>query len=191
MSIVADKIKNLDEQVDKIEKEQEDLLLTIPNMLHSSVPFGLGEEDNIEIRRWGQAKEFNFEVKSHDELGTKLNILDFERGVKLSGSRFVVYKGLGAKLERALINFMLDTHTNEHGFEEIITPQIAKKEMMIGTGQLPKFADDMYKIEGEDSYLISTAEITLTNLHADEILKELELPKYYCGYTACFRKELR
>ena len=189
MQIISGQIKNLDDKLVEINSKQEYMLLTIPNMLDDSTPVGNGEEDNIEIKKWGTPREFSFEPKSHDELGVELGILDFERGSKLGGSRFTVYKGLAAKLERALINFMLDTHTAEHGYNEILTPQLVKKEMMIGTGQLPKFADDAYKIEGEEMYLIPTAEVTLTNLHNGEILQEEELPKYYCGFTACFRKE--
>jgi serine--tRNA ligase len=189
MSKVSSRIKELDIKVTEIDEKQRLLLLTIPNVLHSSTPFGKDEDENIEVRKWGTPKKFDFEVKPHDELGVNLDILDFERGAKLAGSRFTIYKGLGARLERALINFMLDTHTSEHGFKEILTPQIAKGEVMMGTGQLPKFAEDMYKIEGEDLYLIPTAEVTLTNMHDGEILKESELPLYYCGFTACFRQE--
>ena len=189
MSKVSSRIKELDIKVTEIDEKQRLLLLTIPNVLHSSTPFGKDEDENIEVRKWGTPKKFDFEVKPHDELGVNLDILDFERGEKLAGSRFTIYKGLGARLERALINFMLDTHTSEHGFKEILTPQLAKGEVMMGTGQLPKFAEDMYKIEGEDLYLIPTAEVTLTNMHDGEILKESELPLYYCGFTACFRQE--
>lgn len=189
MSKVSSKIKELDVKVAEIDEKQRLLLLTIPNVLHSSTPFGKDEDENVEVRKWGIPRKFDFEVKPHDELGVNLDILDFERGAKLAGSRFTIYKGLGARLERALINFMLDTHTSEHGFKEILTPQLAKGEVMMGTGQLPKFADDMYKIEGEDLYLIPTAEVTLTNMHDGEILKESELPLYYCGFTACFRQE--
>lgn len=189
MSKVSSRIKELDIKVTEIDEKQRLLLLTIPNVLHSSTPFGKDEDENIEVRKWGTPKKFDFEVKPHDELGVNLDILDFERGAKLAGSRFTIYKGLGARLERALINFMLDTHTSEHGFKEILTPQLAKGEVMMGTGQLPKFSEDMYKIEGEDLYLIPTAEVTLTNMHDGEILKESELPLYYCGFTACFRQE--
>ena len=189
MSKVSSKIKELDVKVAEIDEKQRLLLLTIPNVLHSSTPFGKDEDENVEVRKWGIPRKFDFEVKPHDELGVNLDILDFERGAKLAGSRFTIYKGLGARLERALINFMLDTHTSEHGFKEILTPQLAKGEVMMGTGQLPKFAEDMYKIEGENLYLIPTAEVTLTNMHDGEILKESELPLYYCGFTACFRQE--
>ena len=189
MQEVSGKIKELDKKLAEIDEKQVKLTFTIPNKLHETTPVGESEDDNVEIRKWGEPKKFDFTPKSHDELGVNLGILDFERGSKLAGSRFTVYKRQAARLERALINFMLDTHTTEHGFEEIMTPQMAKREIMTGTGQLPKFEDDMYKIEEEDLFLIPTAEVTLTNLHNGEILSEEELPKYYCGFTACFRKE--
>lgn len=189
MTEVSQEIKSYDQELIDIEENLNNLLLTMPNILHSSTPYGKDEDDNIEIRRYGEIPTFNFQIKSHDELGQELDILDFERGAKLSGSRFTVYKNDAAKLERALINFMIDVHTEEHGYEEILTPQLVKKECMVGTGQLPKFSDDAYKIENEDMYLIPTAEVTLTNLHRNEILQEEELPKYYCGFTACFRQE--
>ena len=189
MQNVGEEIKKLDEKLEKVEKRLNYLLFTIPNKIHESTPIGKNEDYNVEVRKWGEPRKFDFEVKAHDELGVNLDILDFERGSKIGGSRFTVYKGDAAKLERALINFMLDTHTKEHGFTEILTPQLAKKEIMIGTGQLPKFEDDMYKIEDEELYLIPTAEVTLTNLYSQEILEEEELPKYMCGFTACFRKE--
>lgn len=189
MQHVGETIKEYDEKLEKVEQRLNHLLFTIPNKLHESTPIGKDEDDNVEVRRWGEPKKFYFEIKSHDELGVNLDILDFERGAKLGGSRFTVYKGAAARLERALINFMLDTHTTEHGFTEILTPQLAKKEIMMGTGQLPKFEDDMYKIADEELYLIPTAEVTLTNLYNQEILEEEELPKYMCGFTACFRKE--
>ena len=189
MQHVGETIKEHDEKLEKVEQRLNHLLFTIPNKLHESTPIGKDEDDNVEVRRWREPKQFDFEVKSHDELGVNLDILDFERGAKLGGSRFTVYKGAAARLERALINFMLDTHTTEHGFTEILTPQLAKKEIMMGTGQLPKFEDDMYKIADEELYLIPTAEVTLTNLYNQEILEEEELPKYMCGFTACFRKE--
>lgn len=189
MSGVSSKIKKLDQKVAEIDEKQLYLAYTIPNRLHETTPIGESEEDNVEVRKWGEPRKFDFEPKSHDELGAALGILDFERGAKIGGSRFTVSKNAAARLERALINFMLDTHTSEHGYEEILTPQLARREIMTGTGQLPKFEDDMYKIEGEEMFLIPTAEVTLTNLHSGEILGEEELPKYYCGFTACFRKE--
>lgn len=188
MQEINENIKRLDEELAKVEEKLTYLLYRIPNKLHSSVPFGKDEDENVEIRKWGEPRKFDFPIKTHDELGVELDILDFERGAKLSGSRFTVYKKQAAKLERALINFMLDTHEKE-GFTEIMTPQLAKREIMTGTGQLPKFEDDMYKIEGEELFLIPTAEVTLTNLYNQEILEEEELPKYFCGFTACFRKE--
>lgn len=189
MQVIAEKIKKLDETLVKVETDLNHLLYRIPNKLHESVPIGLDEDENVEVRKWGTPREFNFPIKTHDELGVNLDILDFERGSKLAGSRFTVYKKDAARLERALINFMLDTHTTEHGFTEIMTPQLAKREIMTGTGQLPKFEDDMYKIDGEELFLIPTAEVTLTNLYNQEILDEKDLPKYMCGFTACFRKE--
>jgi seryl-tRNA synthetase len=188
MGKVSEKIKELDEKIAKVEEEQNYFLLTIPNKLHETTPIGASEDDNVEVRKWGEPKKFDFTPKPHEELGLELGILDFERGAKLSGSRFTVYKGFAAKMERALINFMLDLHTNEHGYEEMLTPQLVKREAMIGTGQLPKFEDDAYKTT-DDMFLIPTAEVTLTNLHREEILAESELPKYYCGFTACFRRE--
>ena len=188
MQEINENIKRLDEELTKVEERLTYLLYRIPNKLHSSVPFGKDEDENVEIRKWGEPRKFDFPIKTHDELGVELDILDFERGAKLSGSRIKVYKKQAAKLERALINFMLDTHEKE-GFTEIMTPKLAKREIMTGTGQLPKFEDDMYKIEGEELFLIPTAEVTLTNLYNQEILEEEELPKYFCGFTACFRKE--
>ncbi|MGQ9844620.1 MAG: serine--tRNA ligase [Caldisericia bacterium] len=188
--------KNLSDKIEKLKdelKEKEDILndivLRIPNIPHESVPVGLDEKSNKEIRRYGVVKEFNFEIKPHWEIGENLKILDFERSSKLSGSRFFLYKGLGASLERALINFMLDLHTKKHGYKEIFPPFLVRSDIMVGTGQLPKFGDDMYKVEDEDLWLIPTAEVPLTNLHRDEILNEDELPKYYVAYTACFRRE--
>ncbi len=189
MQVVGSKIKDLDNELAEVENKFNEMIYTIPNKLNKDTPFGESEDDNVEVRKWGEPKKFDFEVKSHDELGVNLDILDFERGSKLGGSRFTVYKKAAARLERALINFMIDTHTSEHGFTEILTPQLVRKEMMIGTGQLPKFEDDMYKISDEEMYLIPTAEVTLTNLYNGEILDEEELPKYLCGFTACFRKE--
>ena len=189
MQEVSSKIKELDQKVAEIDEKQLEYSYTIPNKLHETTPIGTSEDDNVEIKKWGEPRKFSFEPKSHDELGISLGILDFERGSKIGGSRFTVYKNAAAKLERALINFMLDTHTTEHGYEEMLTPQLVKREMMVGTGQLPKFADDAYKIENEEMYLIPTAEVTLTNYHNGEILAEEDVPKYYCGFTACFRKE--
>ncbi|MGL4424744.1 MAG: serine--tRNA ligase, partial [Cetobacterium sp.] len=161
---------------------------TLPNTYHSSTPLGKDENDNVEIRRWGTPKEFSFTPKEHWELGENLGILDFERGAKLGGSRFTIYRGAAARLERALISFMLDTHTTEHGYTEHLTPFLVRREICEGTGQLPKFEEDMYKTT-DDMFLISTSEITLTNIHRQEILNESDLPKYYTAYSPCFRRE--
>ena len=186
---IGEIIKNLEDKLQEIENEYNNILYYIPNLPAPDVPIGKDENDNLEIRRWGEPRKFNFEPLSHYEIGEKLGILDSERGVKLSGSRFTVMFKEAARLERALINFMLDVHTKQHGYTEVWTPALVKPEILFGTGQLPKFKEDLYKIEDEDLYLIPTAEVTLTNLHADEILSEEDLPKYYTAYTPCFRKE--
>jgi seryl-tRNA synthetase (EC 6.1.1.11) len=186
---IGEIIKNLEDKLQEIENEFNSILYYIPNLPAPDVPVGKDENDNVEIRRWGEPRKFNFEPLSHYEIGEKLGILDFERGAKLSGSRFTVMFKEAARLERALINFMLDVHIKQHGYTEVWTPALVKPEILFGTGQLPKFKDDLYKIEDEDLYLIPTAEVTLTNLHADEILSEEDLPKYYTAYTPCFRKE--
>jgi seryl-tRNA synthetase len=181
--------KNLEDKLQEIENEFNNILYYIPNLPAPDVPVGKDENDNVEIRKWGEPRKFNFEPLSHYEIGERLGILDFERGAKLSGSRFTVMFKEAARLERALMNFMLDVHTKQHGYTEVWTPALVKPEILFGTGQLPKFKEDLYKIEDEDLYLIPTAEVTLTNLHADEILSEEDLPKYYTAYTPCFRKE--
>ena len=162
--------------------------MTIPNKLSETTPIGKDEDENVEIRRWGEPRKFDFEPKSHWEIGEKLGILDFERGSKLSGSRFVLYRGGAARVERALINFMLDLHTEKHGYTEHITPFLVNREICEGTGQLPKFEEDMYRTD-DDMFLISTSEITMTNIHRKEILDEKDLPKYYTAYSPCFRRE--
>ena len=189
MRIVGDKIKALEDEVRDVDARLRDLLLSIPNIPHESVPYGESEADNVEVRRWGTPREFSFEPKPHWEIGAKLGILDFERAAKIAGSRFVVYKGLGARLERALINFMIDVHVNEHGYTEIWPPYLVNAASMIGTGQLPKFAEDMFHCEDEDLYLIPTAEVPVTNLYRGEILSEDQLPIYHVAYSACFRAE--
>ncbi|WP_457569475.1 serine--tRNA ligase [Desulfurobacterium sp.] len=183
------KSKELEEILKNVEAEFNKLILAIPNIPHETVPVGKDETENVPVRYWGEKPEFDFEPVPHWEIAEKLDILDFERATKLAGSRFVIYKKWGAKLERALINFMLDLHTEEHGYEEIIPPFMVNTKTLTGTGQLPKFAEDLYKIEGEDLWLIPTAEVPLTNIHSGEILPEKELPKYYTAYTPCFRKE--
>ena len=189
MRSVGEKISELDETVRQVEAELKEILLSIPNLPHASVPVGRDEADNPEVRRVGEVPSFSFEPKAHWDLGEDLGILDFERGAKVTGARFTFYRGLGARLERALINFMLDVHTREHGYTEFFPPFIANKESMTGTGQLPKFAEDMFKLEGLDYYLIPTAEVPITNLHRGEILDVKDLPKYYTAYSACFRAE--
>ena len=188
MGEVSSRIKELDTVLATVDSKLDYIQRTIPNIFHETVPVGKDEEDNVVIRTWGTPKEYSFEPKNHWEIGENLDILDFERGAKLGGSRFVIYRGMGAKLERALISFMLDTHTEEHGYTEHITPFIVRREICEGTGQLPKFEEDMYKTT-DDMFLISTSEITLTNIHREEILDEKDLPKYYTAYSPCFRRE--
>ncbi|NGY78223.1 serine--tRNA ligase [Bacillus megaterium] len=189
MREVGDRVKQLDEELRSVEEELELLLLSIPNVPHESTPVGETEDDNVEVRKWGEIKQFDFEPKPHWDLGTDLNILDFERASKVTGSRFVFYKGLGARLERALINFMMDLHMDEHGYEEIHPPYMVNRTSMTGTGQLPKFEEDAFKIKEEDYFLIPTAEVPVTNLHRDEILSGDQLPIAYTAYSACFRSE--
>lgn len=182
-------IKEMDEKLKVVESELQQILYNIPNIPHPSVPVGADESANQEIRRWGEPRSFDFEPQAHWDLGPQLDILDFERAAKLSGARFVVYKGWGARLERAVINFYLDTHTTKHGYREIFPPFMVNRECMMGTGQLPKFAEDMFKLEGREMYLVPTAEVPLTNLYREEILDGRELPFYLTAYTACFRAE--
>ncbi|KUK13520.1 MAG: serine--tRNA ligase [Synergistetes bacterium] len=186
---VSDKIKELEKQVSLLEGEIKKMLALIPNIPHESVPVGEGEEDNVEVRRWGEPRKFDFEPSPHWEIGERLGILDFERGTKLAESRFTVLKGFGAKLERALINFMLDLHTTEHGYIEIFPPFLVNSRAMFGTGQLPKFEEELYKCKDDDLYLIPTAEVPLTNLFMNEILPPGSLPIYVTAYSACFRRE--
>ncbi|WP_127135553.1 serine--tRNA ligase [Veillonella sp. 3913] len=188
MQSVGDEIGALDTKLRDVETELQQVALMLPNMCDASVPVGADENENIEQRRWGTPRSFDFDVKAHWDLGESLGILDFERAAKESGARFTIYKGIGARLERALINFMLDMHGSA-GFTEMMTPYIVTRETLTNTGQLPKFAEDMYKVEGENYFLIPTAEVTLTNYHANEILSADELPKYYTAFTACFRAE--
>lgn len=188
MGSVSSSIKTIDKKLSVIEGEIKYFQMTIPNVYHETTPVGNDDTDNILVRTWGEPRKFDFDAKPHWELGEELEILDFERGVKLGGSRFTLYRGAGARLERALINFMLDLHTTEHGYTEHLTPILVKPEICEGTGQLPKFGDDMYKTE-DDMYLISTSEITLTNIHRGETLAEADLPKYYTAFSPCFRRE--
>jgi len=189
MRQVGEKIKELDTESKEIEDKLNDVLLLIPNIPHQSVPFGKESKDNQEVKVWGKPTKFSFEPKPHFELGEKLGILDFEASAKMTGARFVLYKGLGAKLERALINFMLDLHTKEHGYKEVLPPFMVNSAAMTGTGQLPKFKEDLFKCELTDYYLVPTAEVPVTNIHREEILKGEDLPIYYTAYTPCFRAE--
>lgn len=189
MKELSDKIKALDEQVSEAEANLKDALLNVPNTPHPTVPDGKDDQDNVELRKWGEPTSFDFEPKAHWDIGEDLDILDFERAAKLSGTRFTVYKGLGARLERSVINFMLNLHTEEHGFTEILPPFMVGRAAMTGTGQLPKFEDDMFYVPAKDHFLIPTAEVPVTNLRAGEILDGADLPIYYTAYTPCFRKE--
>lgn len=189
MREVADRIKELDEEVGRLETELNQVLLTLPNLPHGSVPVGRDEKDNLEVRRWGFPREFLFSPQAHWDLGAALDILDAERAAKLSGARFALYKGLGARLERALINFMLDLHTQQHGYREIFPPFMVTPECMVGTGQLPKMEEDMFKVANNGFYLIPTAEVPVTNIFREEIIPGEKLPIYYTAYSACFRAE--
>ena len=189
MRALSQELKEMEAQLREKEEELRKLLLTVPNIPHSSVPVGEDSEENVEVRKWGEPPSFPFTPRPHWEVGEELGILDFQRGAKLAGARFVLYRGLGALLERALINFMLDLHIKEHGYKEVLPPFIVNRNSMIGTGQLPKFEEDLFKIEGMEYYLIPTAEVPVTNIHRDEILDEEDLPLRYVSYTPCFRKE--
>lgn len=186
---LGDKIKELDERLKEIETGLQNELLSIPNIPHESVPVGLSDTDNMEIRKWGETPCFSFEPKPHWKIGEKIGILDFERGAKVTGARFTFYKGLGARLERALVNFFLDLHIEKHGYLEIFPPFMVNRDSMVGTGQLPKFAEEAFKVEKTDYFLIPTAEVPVTNLYREEILDGSQLPLYYCAYSACFRSE--
>lgn len=190
MKEVSQKIKEMDEQINQVEAELENILLTIPNIPDDSVPIGQSDEDNVEVRRWQEPTKFDFTPKPHWEIGVDLDILDFERAAKITGSRFTVYKGAGARLERALVNFMLDLHVEKHGYKEIFPPFIVNRDSMTGTGQLPKFEEDAFKLfNNQDYFLIPTAEVPVTNLHRNEILSKEDLPIYYVAYSGCFRAE--
>jgi seryl-tRNA synthetase len=189
MKKVSQELKTLDGVVEEKEKVLQEFLLLVPNIPHSSVPAGKDSADNLEIRRWGEIPSFTFEPKAHWDIGEDLKILDFKAGAKIAGARFTLYRDLGAKLERALINFMLDLHTLEHGYREVLPPFMVNRTTMTGTGQLPKFEEELFKVEGTDYFLIPTAEVPVTNIHQDEVLEEEILPLYYTAYTPCFRKE--
>ncbi|MGG1519848.1 serine--tRNA ligase [Paenibacillus oryzisoli] len=189
MKIVGDRIKELDDEIRVLDESLQQVLLAIPNMPHASVPVGLSEEENVEIRRVGEVPTFDFDVKPHWEVAQELGILDFEAAGKVTGSRFVFYKGLGARLERALINFMMDLHSDEHGYEEMLPPYIVNRDSLTGTGQLPKFEEDVFKIENSEYFLIPTAEVPVTNYHRDDILTSEQLPVNFVAFSACFRSE--
>ncbi|HTG68508.1 MAG TPA: serine--tRNA ligase [Candidatus Udaeobacter sp.] len=189
MREVGDRIKELDDELRELEVQVEELTQAIPNIPSDSVPIGKSEEDNVELRKNGEVPSFDFEPKPHWEIAQSLGILDFERAAKVTGSRFTFYRGLGARLERALISFMMDLHSDKHGYEEILPPYIVNRDSLIGTGQLPKFEEDLFKISDSDYFLIPTAEVPVTNLHREEILPGEELPKYFVAYSSCFRSE--
>jgi seryl-tRNA synthetase len=182
-------IRTLEEHVKDYEGQLRDMMLNVPNIPHASVPVGRSPADNREVRHWGQPRPFDFEPQAHWDLGPALGILDFERATKITGARFAVYVGVGAKLERALANFMLDMHTREHGYTEILPPFVVNSASLFGTGQLPKFKEDLFKLEGTDYWLIPTAEVPVTNLYRDEVLEVEKLPVKHCAWTACFRSE--
>lgn len=187
--VLGDEIKDLEGKQTELDEKQRDILLHIPNIPDETTPIGVSDADNVEVYKWGEPRKFDFEFKAHWDLCEEKNLVDFERGVKLSQSRFTLYRGKGSKLERAIINFFLDYHTEQQGYEEILPPFMANSATMTGTGQLPKFAEDMYKCENEDLYLIPTAEVPVTNIYSGEILSEDDLPKYMTAYTPCFRRE--
>lgn len=189
VKLLGDEIKALEEEESKLDEKQKSLLLHTPNTPDETTPVGKSEDDNVVVSTWGEPTKFDFEAKAHWDLCEEKNLVDFERGVKLSQSRFTLYRGKGARLERAIINFFLDQHTEHQGYEEILPPFMANAQTMTGTGQLPKFKEDMYKCENEDLYLIPTAEVPVTNIYQGEILAEEDLPKYMTAYTPCFRRE--
>ncbi|WP_407272322.1 serine--tRNA ligase [Radiobacillus sp. PE A8.2] len=189
MREVGDKIKSYDTELREVEEQLETLLLSIPNIPHESTPVGESEDDNVEDRKWGEVPSFPFEAQAHWDLATNLGILDFERAAKVTGSRFVFYKGLGARLERALMNFMMDLHADEHGYQEMLPPYMVNKASMTGTGQLPKFAEDAFKVEDWEYFLVPTAEVPVTNYYRDEILSGQQLPQKFVAFSASFRSE--
>jgi seryl-tRNA synthetase len=189
MKAISEKEKALDEEVRAIEKDIQAALYNIPNIPHTSIPVGKDASANKVVRSWGAERKFSFKPKTHVELGEYLDILDLPRATKISGTNFPLFKGDGAKLERSLINFMLDLHTKQHGYREVFPPFLVNRAAMTGTGQLPKFEEDMYRLKDDDLFLVPTAEVPLTNLHMNEILDEGDLPVYYTAYTACFRRE--
>ncbi|WP_054860842.1 serine--tRNA ligase [Gracilibacillus sp. JCM 18860] len=190
MREVGDRIKSIDQELKQVEEELEGIMLSIPNIPHESTPIGETEDDNVEVRTWGgEAPSFEFDEKAHWDIATDLGILDFEKAAKVTGSRFVFYKGLGARLERALMNFMMDLHADEHGYQEMLPPYMVNRTSMTGTGQLPKFEEDAFKIEGWDYFLVPTAEVPVTNYYRDDILSEEDLPQKFTAFSGSFRSE--
>jgi len=186
---MGERIAELDAEASRVDTEFRDVLARVPNIPHESVPVGRSEHDNVEVRRWGAPREFDFAPKAHWDLGPELGILDLERAAKVTGARFAVYWGVGARLERALVQFMLDLHTREHGYQEVLPPFLINSASLYGTGQLPKFAEDLFRCEGHDLWLTPTAEVPVTNLFREETLNEDKLPISLCAYTPCFRSE--
>lgn len=189
MRQVGDEIKELDVQLNNVEERFKDMMMRLPNIPHESVPVGTTEDDNVEEYTWGDIPAFDFDIKAHWDLATDLKIVDFERGAKVTGSRFLFYRGLGARLERALMTFMMDLHAEEHGYEEMLPPVIVNRDSLTGTGQLPKFEEDVFKLEETDYFMIPTAEVPVTNFYRDEILPAEALPQGFAAYSACFRSE--
>jgi len=189
MREVSDRIKAMDAEVRDLEQRAQNVALLIPNLLHESVPIGRDDRDNVVAREWGEPRKFDFTPLPHWELATKLGLIDFERGSRMSGSGFILYTGLGARLERALINWMLDLHITKHGYREVFPPLLVCRSAMVGTGQLPKFEFDMYRLPDDDLFLIPTSEVTVTNIHREDILDAKDLPIYLTAYSACFRRE--
>jgi seryl-tRNA synthetase len=189
MKLNSDQIKSLEEEIRDLDQTLQGQLLSLPNLVHESVPVGRTEADNLEIRRWGDPPAFDFKPRPHWEIGEDLDILDFERASIMTGARFVLYKGPGARLERALINFMIDLHVEEHGYREVLPPFMVNRKSLTVTGQLPKFEEDLFRIENEDLFLVPTAEVPLTNIHQDDIIGDDRFPLAYVAYTPCFRRE--
>ncbi|MFH1026581.1 MAG: serine--tRNA ligase [Pseudomonadota bacterium] len=189
MRAVSQKIKEQDEELKQLEEKLQSFMLTIPNLPHATTPVGASENDNVQVRVWGEPRELEFKARPHWEIGEELGILDFECGAKITGARFTLYRGAGARLERALISFMLDLHTDRHGYLEVLPPFMVNRDSMTGTGQLPKFEEDLFKLVDPEFFLIPTAEVPVTNIHRNEILKRSDLPISYAAYTPCFRRE--
>ncbi|MCK5403753.1 MAG: serine--tRNA ligase [Desulfobulbaceae bacterium] len=189
MREVGERVKELETRIAAVDTDLNDIVMGIPNLCHESIPFGVDDSENQELRKWGEIPEFSFEPKAHYEIGELQGTIDLERAAKISGARFALLTGFASRLERALINFMLDLHTQKHGYEEVLPPFLVNTETMTATGQLPKFEEDLFKVEGWDLYMVPTAEVPVTNIHRDETLAEKDLPIKYTAYTPCFRSE--